>query len=196
MLVLYLSIIDDEKHKRKFEEIYLSYRKQMLIMARSVVHQDADAEDVVHEVFLNIATRYMETVSGIKEEKVLRNYLLTATKRTALNWLRKYKHIIYVEPEAELDYIVPEIPDDKFVEHICERIEYEQVMQAIARLEEKYKWVMYYHFVMEIPIPKVAEMLQQSVATTKKQLVRGKKKLLTLLEMRGEESNVNDERRI
>ncbi|MBQ3559978.1 MAG: sigma-70 family RNA polymerase sigma factor [Agathobacter sp.] len=196
MLVLYLSIIDDENHKRKFEEIYLSYRKQMLIVARSVVHQDADVEDVVHEVFLNIATRYMETVSGIKEEKVLRNYLLIATKRTALNWLRKYKHIIYVEPEAELDYIVPEISDDKFVEHICERIEYEQVIQAIARLEEKYKWVMYYHFVMEIPIPKVAEMLQQSVATTKKQLVRGKKKLLTLLEMRGEESNVNDERRI
>ena len=196
MLVLYLSIIDDENHKRKFEEIYLSYRKQMLIVARSVVRQDADAEDVVHEVFLNIATRYMETVSGIKEEKVLRNYLLTATKCTALNWLRKYKHIIYVEPEVELDYIVPEISDDKFVEHICEHIEYEQVMQAIARLEEKYRWVMYYHFVMEIPIPKVAEMLQQSVATTKKQLVRGKKKLLTLLEMRGEESNVNDERRI
>lgn len=194
MLVLYLSIIDDENYKRKFEEIYLSYRKQMLIVAKSVVHQDIDAEDVVHEVFLNIATRYMETISGIKEEKVLRNYLLIATKRTALNWLRKYKHIIYVEPEVELDYILPKIADDKFVEHICKRLEYEQVLQAIARLEEKYKWVLYYHFVMEIPVPKVAEMLQQSVATTKKQLVRGKKKLLTLLEMKGEDDDGNDER--
>jgi len=196
MLVLYLSLIDEENKKNRFTEIYLSYRKQMLIVAMSVVHSEADAEDVVHEVFLNIAMRHMETVRGIKEEKVLRNYLFTATKRTALNWLRKYKHIVYVEPEMELDNILPEIPDDKFVEHICERMEYEQVLKAIGNLEEKYKIVIYYHFVLEIPIPKVAEMLQQSVATTKKQLVSGKKKLLTLLEMRGEESNVNDERRI
>ena len=194
MLVLYLSLIDEENKKNKFTQIYLSYRKQMVIVAMSVVHSEADAEDVVHEVFLNIAMRYMETINGIKEEKILRNYLLTATKRTALNWLRKYKHIVYIEPEMELDYILPEIPDDQFVEHICERMEYEQIIRAIAQLEEKYKWVMYYHFVLEIPVPRVAELLQQSVATTKKQLVRGKKKLLALLEMKGEENDVNDER--
>lgn len=192
MLVLYLSLIDEENKKNRFKEIYISYRKQMLIVAMSVVHSEADAEDVVHEVFLNIAMRHMDTVSAITEEKVLRNYLLTATKRTALNWLRKYKHIVYVEPEMELDYILPEIPDDKFVDYICNRVEYEKVLRAIASLEEKYKIVIYYHFVLEMPIPKVAEMLQQSVATTKKQLVRGKKKLLTLLEIKGGENDVND----
>lgn len=192
MLVLYLSLIDEENKKNRFKEIYISYRKQMLIVAMSVVHSEADAEDVVHEVFLNIAMRHMDTVSAITEEKVLRNYLLTATKRTALNWLRKYKHIVYVEPEMELDYILPEIPDDKFVDYICNRVEYEKVLRAIASLEEKYKIVIYYHFVLEMPIPKVAEMLQQSVVTTKKQLVRGKKKLLTLLEIKGGENDVND----
>ena len=196
MLVLYLSLIDEEKKKNRFTEIYLSYRRQMVIVAMSVVHSEADAEDVVHEVFLNIAMRHMDTVSSITEEKSLRNYLLTATKRTAINWLRRYKHIVYVEPEVELDYILPEIPDDRFVDYICQRIEYEQVLKAITELEEKYKLVIYYHFVLEIPVPKVAEMLHQSVATTKKQLVRGKKKLLTLLEMKGEEDSVNNERRI
>lgn len=196
MLVLYLSLIDEENKKNRFTEIYMSYRKQMVVVARSVVHSESDAEDVVHEVFLNIAMRHMDTVNAIQEEKVLRNYLLTATKRTALNWLRKYKHIVYVEPEIELDYILPEITDDKLVEHICECIEYEQVIKAIASLEEKYKVAIYYHFVLEIPVPKVAEMLHQSVATTKKQLVRGKKKLLTLLEIKGGENDVNDERRI
>lgn len=194
MLVLYLSLIDEENKKNRFTEIYLSYRKQMIIVARSVVHSEVDAEDVVHEVFLNIAMRHMDTINAIQEEKVLRNYLLTATKRTALNWLRKNKHIVYVESEMELDDMLPEIPDDRFVEHICERMQYEQVIEAIAGLEEKYKVVIYYHFVLEIPASKVAEMLHQSVATTKKQLVRGKKKLLTLLEMKG--GKVNDERRI
>lgn len=192
MLVLYLSFIDEENKKNRFESIYRSYRKQMVYVAMSVVHSESDAEDVVHEVFLNIAMRHMDTISAITAEKTLRNYLLTATKRTALNWLRKYKHIVYVEPEIELDYILPELPDNEFVDYICNRMEYEQLLKAIASLEEKYKIVIYYHFVLEIPVSKVAEMLQQSVATTKKQLVRGKKKLLALFEIKGGENDVNE----
>ena len=30
MLILYMSFIDDEIHRRLFEEIYMTYRKQML----------------------------------------------------------------------------------------------------------------------------------------------------------------------
>ena len=196
MLNLYLSLIDEENKKSRFEELYLAYRKQMILVAKSVVRNDSDTEDVVQEVFFNIAMRHMDTLYAIKQEKILRNYLLTATKRTAINWLRRYKNIIYVEPEMEIDYMIPEVPDDSFIDYICNRLEYEQVLKSIATLEEKYKLVMYYHFVLEIPVPKVAVMLHQSVATTKKQLVRGKKKLLALLEKKGELGDGNDERRI
>ena len=194
MLILYLSLIDEENKKSKFEELYLAYRRQMILVAKSVVHNDSDAEDVVHEVFFNIAMRHMDTICTITEEKTLKNYLLTATKRTAINWLRRYKNMVYAEPEMEIDYMMPEIPDDRFIDYICNRLEYEQVLKAMAELEGKYKFVMYYHFVLEIPVPEVAETLCQSVATTKKQLVRGKKKLLALLEEKGELSN--DERRV
>ena len=49
MLALYMSFIDDESQRRLFEEIYLNYRKQMLLVARSVLGSDTDAEDVVHD---------------------------------------------------------------------------------------------------------------------------------------------------
>lgn len=49
-------------------------------------------------------------------------------------------------------------------------------------LEPKYRDVLYYHFVMEVPVPELAKTLNQSLAATKKQLVRGKKRLLQLLE--------------
>lgn len=49
MLALYMSFIDDESQRHLFEEIYLNYRKQMLLVARSVLGSDTDAEDVVHE---------------------------------------------------------------------------------------------------------------------------------------------------
>lgn len=52
MLALYMSFIDDESQRRLFEEIYLNYRKQMLLVARSVLGSDTDAEDVVHDAMI------------------------------------------------------------------------------------------------------------------------------------------------
>ena len=61
-------------------------------------------------------------------------------------------------------------------------MEYNRVLEAMKVLEPKYRDVLYYHFVMEVPVPELANNLNQSLAATKKQLVRGKKKLLQLLE--------------
>lgn len=57
MLALYMSFIDDESHRRLFEKIYIEYRGPMFFMARSVLGNDSDAEDIVHDVFLKIAKK-------------------------------------------------------------------------------------------------------------------------------------------
>ena len=54
MLALYMSFIDDESHRRLFEKIYIEYRDPMFFMARSVLGNDSDAEDIVHDVFDNV----------------------------------------------------------------------------------------------------------------------------------------------
>lgn len=50
MLALYMSFIDDESHRRLFEKIYIEYRDPMFFMARSVLGNDSDAEDIVHDI--------------------------------------------------------------------------------------------------------------------------------------------------
>lgn len=58
----FLAFIDDENERRLFEMLYLSYRKQMQAVARSILSNDADAEDAVHDVFLKLAKRFMPTI--------------------------------------------------------------------------------------------------------------------------------------
>ena len=70
-----LADLDEEKDKDKFEELYHSYKNQMTYVAMSVVHNEADTEDIVHDVFVKIATRHMDTVNQISEEVDLRNYM-------------------------------------------------------------------------------------------------------------------------
>lgn len=190
MLVLYLTYIDDEKDKKKFEKIYHTYRKQMAYVAMAIVHNETDVEDIVHDVFLNVATKHLDTINHISDQIDLRNYMLKATKNTALNWRNKRNRLVYAEDVVNVKTTVLDLSDDKFVEYLCEQIEYNRVVEAIRELEPKYRDVLYHHFVMEVPVPELAKYLNQTLSATKKQLVRGKKKLLLLLE--GDQENGND----
>ena len=80
MLALYLAYLDDENDKKLFEEIFYAYRKQMVTLALSILNNENDAEDAVHNVFLRIAQKNWNTVRTIENKTDLRNYLLKATK--------------------------------------------------------------------------------------------------------------------
>lgn len=186
MLVLYMSFIDDESHRRPFEEIYINYRKQMFLVARSVLGNDSDAEDIVHDVFLKISKKHMARISRIENDTDLRNYLLKATKHTALDHLHKRRRE-RIATDAEIEADITDITDDAFVEKICNNIEYERIVSAIVSIKDIYRDVMYYHFVMDLPVPEVAKLMDCKVSTVKQRLVRGKKTLYT--QLFGGESN-------
>lgn len=180
--MFYLAFLDDND-KQLFEQIFYTYRKQMLVIANSVLHNNTDAEDAVHDVFLKIATKYMSVVKSIESDIDLRNYLLKATKNTALNILKKKSmENVSLDTIKEYDMVGNQrITDDEFVEIICQKSEYERVVKAIQELNEKYRYVLYYHFVLGLTAAEIAKSLEQSLSATKKQLVRGKKMLLNLL---------------
>lgn len=187
MLTLFLVYIDDEDDKKLFEKLFYDYRKQMTNLAVSIVHNEADAEDVVHDVFLRIAIRHMDIVRKIHCNKDMRNYLLKATKNTALNLITK-KQQENISIETVNEYAIDgmaDYPDHTFLELICTRNDYEQVVRAIRCLSTRYRDVLYYHYVLEFSVGETAKTLNQTVAATKKQLVRGKKMLLKLLAEKG-----------
>ena len=185
MLIFCLAFIDDFDDKQLFENLFYSYRKQMVYLAMSYIHNQDDAEDIVHDVFLNIAQRHMSIIKNIKNDEDVRNYILKATKNKSLNRIRDRKKD-NVCIDSLIEYSNENLFDDEFVEIICRKSEYKQVVSAIETLDEIYRDALWYHFVLEMPIKEVSKILNQSISTTKKQLVRGKKILLSLLETKGE----------
>ena len=186
MLALYMSFLDDDSEKRLFEKIYYSYRKQMFLVAKQVVKRDEDAEDVVHDVFYEVASKHMEIVRRLQEND-LRNYMLKAAKNRAIN-AKKKKAKEPATLDTVMEYDVEhmrELSDDSFLEVLCEKMEYEQVLEAMKRMDMRYRDVLYYHFVLELSVPETAKALGRKQETIKKQLARGKKMLLRLLEEKG-----------
>lgn len=193
MLALYLAYLDDDNDKRLFEKIYNSYKKQMVTLAVSILNNNDDAEDTVGDVFLRIAQKNFDVVRGIKNDIDLRNYLLKATKNTSINKINtKKKDNVSLDTVVEYNMDkIKELSDDTFIEFVCNRIDYDKIIEAIKSLSEKYRDVLYYHFVMELSIPQTAKSLNQTLATTKQRLVRGKKLLLNYLVLKGDENNGN-----
>jgi len=195
MLALYLAYLDDANDQRLFEDIYYSYRKQMVTLALSILGKKEDAEDAVSKVFVRIAEKNWDVVRGIKSDTDLRNYLLKATKNTSLNMIKaRRKENVSLDTISEY-YLegIEELSDDSFLEVICNRVEAEKVKKTILQMNEKYRDVLYYHFVMGLTVPETAKSLNQTVAATKKQLVRGKKMLLKMLGIEGVETNGNEQ---
>lgn len=85
MLTSLFAYLDDEKDEKLLEDIFYGYAKQMHVLAESYLHSAADAEDAVSQVFEKIALKNFDIVRKIENEEDMRNYLLKATKNTALN---------------------------------------------------------------------------------------------------------------
>lgn len=184
MLTIYLNLIDNDNDRSLFERIYYSHRKQMLTVALSILKNEDDAEDLVHDVFCNIAEKHIQTLQNIKSEQDMKNYLLKATKNSALNMKRDTKRLILLN-ESETVFSKENLDDDKFFDMICGNLSYQEIISAIKSLDKKYEEVLYLHFVIEMTVPEVAEILSRNKQTVKKQISRGKALLLEKLSIYG-----------
>lgn len=180
MIFVFLTSIDNKNHEQRlFEKLYLSYRSVMYSVAFSILQDASDAEDAVHDTFLSIAARQMPLLSRIEDETDRQSYILKATRNTALNMLKKDVRRLPTEAIYEREQFDPSNePDDGFIDFICMKHNYKQVVAAIRRLDKKYSDVLYYHFVLGFTAMEIAKIQEKNVNTIKKQLVRGKKLLL------------------
>ena len=191
MLSFYLGVISDEAQRRKFEEVYRAHRQAMFCQAQAILHNEADAEDAVHAVFLRTASRHMDRLSAMEDPEDIRNYLLKAVKNTALNEQKRMgRRELSLEDAPELKAIA-DLKDGDFLGRVTRRAQYVQVLAAIQALAPIYRDVLYDRFVLDMKAPEIAELLDLTVSAVKKRLIRGKKLLLANLNF-GEDAIIYD----
>ncbi len=185
MLSYYLKVLDNESDRMRFEKIYYAHRKQMVTVALSILENSEDAEDAVHDVFCTIAEKHVYLLERITNEQDIKNYLLKATKNKAINMKRNEKHHSSLDEDGDFLNGIDELSDSSFLDVICDKMSYGELLDAIKSLDKKYEEVLYLHFVLEMPASDVAELLGRNLHTVKKQLVRGKKQLTEKLTVNG-----------
>lgn len=174
MLPLYIALVDADEEKSKLEVIYYEYRDRMMGVAISVLHNQDDAEDAVHNAFLSIA-KNIKTIDEPMSEKT-RFYVLKAAKNAAIDIYNKKNRIIMVD-DLDDSYI----SDESFFTQMYIKERYNEVVNAIIELKDTYKIPMYYYFVNEMKEKDIAVLLGIKASAVRMRILRGKKELLNVL---------------
>lgn len=180
-MLAFLLLIAEEGYREKIEYLYRTFHTDLLRFAKGRLRQrgdkncQIDAQDVVQNTFVKI-TRYAHAVRFEAEVGELRSYLLTVLANEITDFLAEQ------ESTGEL---VENMAEEEFFDALCIHQRYDEVVQAIRALDERYSTVLFLCYCEECSVKEIAALLgipQKSVYT---RLARGKKRLLEMLSEEG-----------
>ena len=159
------------------ESLISKYERQVFGIARRIVKQHQDAEEVVQTTFLSL----LEHLGEFREESQFRTWLLRIATNHALALLRKRAvragpsldaHKDDDEGTPHPDYIAVwhELPDDVAMQRETRR----HVDAALAELDEKYSVVFVLRDIQELSTRETAEILGLSQEAVKVRLLRAR----------------------
>lgn len=173
MINVYLTILNTDEDKIKFEEMYIKYKQRLFKLSFCILHNKEDAEDAVHQSFLTIANNFgkIKTMSCHEME----SYIVIIIRNNSINTYNKNKKNI--ERCTELDEEQLPIDIDFF-----EDINYENLVRTISGLSQIYKDVLLLHYVNDFSVREISKMLDISIDNVRKRLERAKRLLKSELE--------------
>lgn len=176
MLLFYLSLIETDEGKSKFEKLYYKYRWLMFSVAKEILKNKQLAEDATQEAFIKIA-RAMDKIEDVDSHKT-KNFVVIITRNACLDMLDKEKrhmgmaHIDDMEVSETTEYFD------------LETLALQSVVEAIKELSPEYRDVIQLKYYYNFKEKEIADALGITYAAVRKRLERARNRLSILLEER------------
>jgi RNA polymerase sigma factor (sigma-70 family) len=158
-------------------ELYRLYFKAMYNAALRIVSQPAEAEDIMQEAFLS-AFRKIETYKGDVSfgawlKKIVINKSIDALRQRK----QRFEEITGQEPDEEPEHVHDFEEEDKMQGEKMVTL----IKEAIRELPQGYRVVLTLALIEGYDHEEIAQVLSISESTSRSQLVRARKKLITII---------------
>jgi RNA polymerase sigma-70 factor (family 1) len=174
-----LEIIDALKtrDKRRFEKFYKTYYRPLFTVAFRYVGRTETAEEIVQDVFINIWNK----ADQLNIQVSMKSYLFRSVINSSLNHIKKEKRELEKQSAYRIVYN-QELETEEEDTNVAEEALFKGLEDALARLPEKCKQVMYLSRFGKLKQQEIADQLEISIKTVKNHLTYGFKKLREHLE--------------
>jgi RNA polymerase sigma factor (sigma-70 family) len=153
-------------------ELYKLYATAMYNVALRIVNDDAEAEDVLQEAFLDAFGR----IADFRQETTFGLWLKQIVINRAINYLRKRKMEF-----VGLDDV--EIAEEQGYDEEETQLKVEAIKEAMNELPDGYRVVLTLYLFEGYDHEEIAHILKITENTSRTQYMRAKRKLNSLLEM-------------
>ena len=175
----------DQNKAGRFEEIALPHLAAAYNLARWLVHNEHDAEDLVQDAYLRAFKSFGGYYGGNS-----RSWLLTIVRNTCYTWLEKNRVLHMTESiDDNLDDLGLDFADPEIL--LLQSVDAQIVRQALKDLPVEFREVVVLREMEGFSYKEIADVIDLPLGTVMSRLARGRKRLHTLLSQRmGKETSV------
>ena len=155
-------------------ELYKLYANAMYNVALRIVNDDAEAEDVLQEAFLDAFNR----IADFRQETTFGLWLKLIVINRSINYLRKRKVELVSLEEIE-------IADEPIYDESETVLKVEAIKAAMNELPDGYRVVLMLYLFEGYDHEEISHILKITENTSRSQYMRAKRKLNSLLETKG-----------
>ncbi|WP_164815257.1 RNA polymerase sigma factor, partial [Paenibacillus macerans] len=155
------SLLNNDRQKKVFKHFYRSYYN----FVNSTVRNHYSTEDILQEAFIRIIGRDLTKIN----ENKLKPWLLTVTRNTTLNYIRKYRRD---SCSVNIDDIINKLHDSN---NIAEYMKLKSLLHDITELPLKLRETIYLRVVKQLSYKEIANILMITEGSVKQNIYRARK---------------------
>lgn len=186
MLMFFLSMLETDEERDFFTELYNKYRQGLYRYAYKYLHNEYDAEDIVHDVFYIVIDKCIKDLME-KNEDGWRRFLFMCTRNRAINYVKRRAKVVSLDEMVENDVdISTDSTEDPIADIITDRDLLEKAKVAINSLGQKYADVLWMHL-EGYSVQDISQFFGEKHITIKQRLYRSKQLLRVAIGVKGGE---------
>ena len=182
-----IAAIENDSEREFITRIYLKYYKKMLDKAFFIVHNEAEAEEIVQEAFVKLI-EHVQDLMRMDSIKVP-VYVMVTVKNIAINhWndAKKENERQTFVADDELDLWLADekaLPEDVYIH----TEELEKLAETLPLLPKKDRMVLEFKYILELSDEEIAKELHIKAHSVRSYLTRARRKAYAMIN--GEDVN-------
>nr|WP_041285575.1 sigma-70 family RNA polymerase sigma factor [Desulfoscipio gibsoniae] len=180
--MMIIAAMEGEDNKAFMLNLYRDYYGLVRKTVYNITHDADNVEDLINDTFIKL----IEKISLIRtlESCRLAAYVVYTSKSVAINYIKhksvQRKHAYY-GGDTDLTEKVPDL-EDTIEERIIHHEEMEEMGNAILRLPEKQKDLLYFKYILGMADAEIAETFGIAPGSVRQYLTRARKEAQKLMD--------------
>lgn len=181
MIMTIIAALEGDDDKAFMMNLYNDYYGLVRKTVYNITHDADNVEDLINDTFLKL----IEKISLIRalESCKLAAYVVYTSRSMAINFIKhrdvQKKHVYYGE-DLDLAKKVPSL-EDNLEDRIVHQEEIEELGNAILRLPERHKDLLYFKYILGMTDAEIAGILKIAPDSVRQYLTRARREAKELL---------------